>query len=70
VTRSPSTAAKRMREYRRRRRLKVATIRVRLSGPHIDALINRGYLNPQSRGDQGEIETAASDCIADALFNR
>ena len=70
MTRSPSTAAKRMREYRQRRRLKVTTIRVRLSVSHIDALIRQGFLTQQNRDDRKEIEAATSDCIADALFNR
>ena len=68
MTRSPSTAAERMREYRKRRRLKVISVRVRLSVSHIDALIKRGYLKPQDCGDRHEIEAATGDCIADALF--
>ena len=70
MTRSPSTAAERMREYRRRRRLKVISVRVRLSVSHIDALIRHGFLKLQDRGDRSEIEAALGDCIADALFNR
>ena len=68
MTRSPSTAAERMREYRKRRRLKVISVRVRLSVSHIDALIKRGFLKPQDCGDRSEIEAALGDCIADALF--
>jgi len=70
VTRPPSTAAERMREYRRRRRLKVISVRVRLSVSHIDALIRQGFLSQQNSDDRNEIEAATSDCMADALFNR
>jgi len=70
VTRSPSTAAERMREYRRRRRLKVICVRVRLSVAHIDALTKHGFLKPQDRGGRSESEAALGDCIADTLFNR
>jgi hypothetical protein len=59
-----------MREYRRRRRLKVICVRVRLSVAHIDALIKHSFLKPQDRVDRAEIEAALGDCIADALFNR
>ena len=41
MTRSPSTAAERMREYRRRRRYGVLSIRVRVACVLIDALIKR-----------------------------
>ena len=68
MSRSPSTAAERMRKFRRGRRYGLLSIRVRLAPSHIDALIKRGYLNPQDRGNQDEIEKATSDCIGDALF--
>jgi hypothetical protein len=51
VTRSPTTAAERMREYRRRRRYGVLSIRVRVARVLIDALIKRRYLKPEDRDD-------------------
>jgi hypothetical protein len=69
VTRSPTTAAERMREYRRRRRYGVLSIRVRVSRVLIDALIKRRYLKPEDREDRDEIAIAVGDLITDTLQN-
>jgi hypothetical protein len=69
VTRSPSTAAERMREYRRRRRYSVLSIRVRVARVLIDTLIKRRYLKPEDRDDSNEIAIAVGDLIADSLQN-
>ena len=45
--RTPSPGAERMREYRRRRRYGVLSIRVRVARELIDALIKRRYLKPE-----------------------
>jgi hypothetical protein len=58
-----------MREYRRRRRYGVLSIRVRVACALIDALIKRRYLKPEDRDDRNEIATAVGDLIADALQN-
>ncbi len=69
MSRSPSTGAERMREYRRRRRYGVLSIRVRVAHALVDALVKRRYLKPEDRGDRNEIEVAVGDLIADALQN-
>ena len=69
MTRSPSTAAERMREYRRRRRYGLLSIRIRLAASYIDALITRGYLKPEHSVDRNEIAIAVSDLITDTLLN-
>jgi hypothetical protein len=69
VTRSPSTGAERMREYRRRRRYDVLSIRVRVARVLIDALIKRRYLKPEDRDDRDEIAIAVGDLITDTLQN-
>lgn len=69
MTRSPTTAAERMREYRRRRRYGVLSIRVRVARVLIDALIKRRYLKPEDRDDRNEIAIAVGDLVADTLQN-
>jgi hypothetical protein len=67
VTRSPSTGAERMREFRRRRRYGVLSIRMNLATAYIDTLIERRYLKPEDRNDLEEIAIAVGDVIADTL---
>ena len=69
VTRPPSTGAERMREYRRRRRYGMLSIRIRLATVYIDALIEKAYLKPEDRDDRNEIAIAIGDLIADSLQN-
>jgi hypothetical protein len=69
VTRSPSTGAERMREFRRRRRYGVLSIRIRLATAYIDTLIERRYLKPEHRDDHDEIAIAVGDLIYDTLHN-
>jgi hypothetical protein len=69
MTRSPSTGAERMREYRRRRRNGVLSIRIRLATAYIDTLIERRYLKPEHRDDHDEIAIAVGDLIYDTLHN-
>jgi hypothetical protein len=68
--RSPSSAAERMREYRRRRRYGVLSIRVRLATAWIDILVKRRYLKPEHCDDRKEIAIAVGDVIADTLTTR
>jgi hypothetical protein len=70
VTCSPSTGAERMREYRRRRRYGVLSIRMHLATAYIDTLIERRYLKPEQRNDLEEIAIAVGDVIADTLTTR
>ena len=69
MTDPPSPGAKRMREYRRRRRYGVLSIRVRVARVLIDALIKRRYLKPEDRDDRNEIAIAIGDLIAESLQN-
>jgi hypothetical protein len=70
MTRPPSTGAERMREYRRRRRYGVLSIRIRLAIAYIDTLIERRYLKPEHRNEPEEIAIAVGDVIADTLTTR
>jgi hypothetical protein len=70
VTRSPSTGAERMREYRRRRRYGVLSIRIRLATMYIGTLIERRYLKPEHRDDLDEIAIAVGDFLGDSLTAR
>jgi hypothetical protein len=70
VTRSPSTGAERMREFRRRRHYGVLSIRIRLAIAYIDTLIERRYLKPEHRHDPEDIAIAVGDVIADTLTTR
>jgi hypothetical protein len=69
VTGPPSPGAKRMREYRSRRRYGVMSIRVRVARALIDVLIKQRYLKPEDRDDSNEIAIAVGDLIADSLQN-
>ena len=69
MSRSPPTTAERMREYRRRRRNGVLSVRVRVARVLIDALIKRRYLKPEDRDDRNEIAIAVGDLIAEILQN-
>ena len=69
MTGPPSPGAERMREYRRRRRYGVLSIRVRVARALIDALIKRRYLKPEDRDDRKEIAIAVGDLIVETLQN-
>jgi hypothetical protein len=56
-----------MRLYRQRRQQKLRSARVVLTISEIDALIQRGYLHPDSRNDSRAIGYAAMAFISDAL---
>jgi hypothetical protein len=66
--RSPSTAAERMRSYRQRRRRKWQSVRIEIAASEIDALVKRGYVDPNNRDDPAAIGEAATAFISDALF--
>jgi hypothetical protein len=66
--RSPVSSAERMREYRRRRRYGVLSIRMRLALAYIDTLIERRYLKSEHRDDRDEIAIAVGDFLADTLI--
>ena len=66
--RSPTSTAERMREYRRRRRYGVLSIRVCLPTAWVDVLVKRRYLKSEHRDDREEIAIAVGDFIADNLL--
>jgi hypothetical protein len=67
VIRSPTPAAKRMREYRRRRRRGMRCVTVQVSEADIEALVAKGYLAPSGRAEANAIQEAADMFISDAL---
>jgi hypothetical protein len=66
TARRPSSSTERMRLYRRRRQHQLRSIRVVLTAGEINALIERGYLNPDSRNDSRAIGYAAMAFISDS----
>jgi hypothetical protein len=62
------TPAERMRSYRNRRRRQWQSVRIELAAVEIDALVERGYLDPKNRDDLTAIGEAATAFISDALF--
>jgi len=65
--RSPSPAAERMRQFRRRRRWKRLVVSVELEPAEIEVFVKRGYLDPSDRENLGAIQEAANNFISDAL---
>jgi len=62
-----SPAAKRMREYRRRRRRGMRSVTVRVDEADLEALVAKGYLAPSDRAEANAIQQAADAFISDAL---
>ena len=58
--RSSTSAAERMRLYRKRRRSGMRTVRILLHVTDIEALIRKGYLDQKSRDDRDAVEFAIS----------
>jgi hypothetical protein len=67
TARQPLSSTERMRLYRRRRQQQSRSARVVLTASEIAALIQRGYLHPDSRNDGRAIGYAAMAFISDAL---
>jgi hypothetical protein len=65
--RSATPTAERMRQHRRRRRLKRLVVSVELEPAAIEVLVKRGYLDPGDRENFGAIQEAANNFISDAL---
>ena len=63
-----STAAERMRLYRRRRRQGVRPVTVEVPPTWIEALEKRMYLKPQDRGDLSELQFAVRAFLSDQLM--
>jgi hypothetical protein len=67
TARRPSSSTERMRLYRRRRQQQSRSVRVILTAGEINALMERGYLHPDSRDDNRAIGYAAMAFISDSL---
>ena len=67
MIRSSTPTAERMRQYRRRRRLKRLVVSVELEPPEIEVFVKRGYLAPKDRENFRAIQEAANNFISDAL---
>jgi hypothetical protein len=68
TNRAIKTPAERMRSYRQRRRRKCQSVRIEIAAAEIDALLKRGYVDPNNRDDPTAIGEAATAFISDALF--
>ena len=64
-----STPAERMRRLRERQRRGSCSVRVELHVTQLEALIRKGYLDPTSRDDRGDIAFAIDVFLWDALLD-
>ena len=56
--RNPKTPAERIRLFRRRRKFRRQVVKVEVDPGEVDALIDRGYLEPQDRDDREALAAA------------
>jgi hypothetical protein len=62
------TPAERMRLFRKRRKFRRRVAKVEVDPAEIDALIQRGYLDPSDRDDLEALGAAVTACFSDALM--
>jgi hypothetical protein len=60
--------AKRMRLFRRRRKFGRQVVNVEVDAGEVDALIDRGYINPKDRDDLEALAAAVTTFFSDALM--
>jgi hypothetical protein len=65
-----STAAQRMRRYRKRRHRGMRYVRVQVHETEVDILVLKRYLDQQSRGELKSVEYAVRSLLLDALSDR
>jgi hypothetical protein len=65
--RNPKTPAERMRLFRRRRKFRRQVVKVEVDPGEVDALIDRGYLEPDDRHDLELLAAAVTMFFSDAL---
>jgi hypothetical protein len=65
--RSAKSPAERMRLFRRRRKFRRQVVKVEVDPGEIDALIDRGYLEPKDRDDLEVLAAAVTAFFSDAL---
>jgi hypothetical protein len=66
--RNPKTPAERIRLFRRRRKFRRQVVKVEVDPGEVDALIDRGYLQPKDRDDPEVLAAAVTACFSDALI--
>jgi hypothetical protein len=64
---APTSAAERMRRYRKRQRRGQRIIRLQIGPAEIEALVSRGFLGPNDREDTSAIQFGMSALIDEAL---
>ena len=67
AVRSPTRAAERMREYRKRHRRGIRCVTIQLYETEIDALVRKRYLADKERSDPDALRWAVGSFISDAL---
>jgi hypothetical protein len=66
--RDAKTPAERMRLFRRRRKFRRQVVKVEVDPGEVDALIDRGYLQPKDRDDREALAAAVNEYFPDALM--
>ena len=66
--RDARTPAERMRLFRRRRKFRRQVVTVEVDPREVDALIDRGYLEPKDRDDLAALAAAVTACFSDDLM--
>ena len=66
--RDPKTPAERIRLFRRRRKFRRRVVKVEVDPGEVEALIERGYLEPQDRDDREALAAAVTACFSDAMM--
>jgi hypothetical protein len=66
--RNSKTPAERTRLFRRRRKFRRQLVTVEVDPREVDALIERGYLEPKDRDNLEALAAAANACFSDALM--
>ena len=66
--RNPKTPAERMRHFRRRRKFRRQVVKVEVDPEEVEALIDRGYLQPKDRDDQELLAAAVTAFFSDAMM--
>jgi hypothetical protein len=64
---APTSAAERMRRYRKRQRRGFRCVEVLVGRAELDGLVAKGYLPPDKRQDVHAIKSAVNDLIFDWL---
>jgi hypothetical protein len=67
--RSPSAAAERMRQYRKRQRSGLRCVQIQLDATEIEVLIRRGYLDAKDRDNGKAVQAATAAFVGDSFFD-